>query len=56
MSLFFKFLITTLFLILIYVIYRSEIHWGGSNRPQYLIYLIGIVLAIFFLLYAPTLM
>jgi hypothetical protein len=48
MSLFFKFLITTLFLILIYVIYRSEIHWGGSNRPQYLIYLIGIVLAIFF--------
>jgi len=48
MIFFFRFLITTLFLILIYNIYRSEIYWQGSNRSYYLIYYIVILLAIFF--------
>jgi len=50
MNFFFKFLITTLFLIFIYVIYRSEIYWSGTNRPQYQFYLIGIFLTISFLI------
>ena len=45
---FFRFIITILFLILIYAVYRSEIYWLGSNRSYYLIYYIGILLAIFF--------
>lgn len=45
---FFRFVITILFLILIYAVYRSEIYWLGSNRSYYLIYYIGILLAIFF--------
>jgi hypothetical protein len=48
MNFFFKFLISTLFLILIYVFYRSEIYWDGSKRTYYFIYFIGILLAIFF--------
>jgi predicted tellurium resistance membrane protein TerC len=48
MIFFFRFLITTLFLILIYTVYRSEIYWLGSNRSYYLIYYIGILLAIVF--------
>jgi hypothetical protein len=48
MNFFFKFLISTLFLILIYVFYRSEIYWDGSKRTYYFIHFIGILLAIFF--------
>ena len=48
MNFFFKFLISTLFLILIYVFYTSEITWDGSLRAYYFIYFIGILLAIFF--------
>jgi len=48
MIFFFRFLITTLFLILIYTVYKSEIYWLGSNRSYYLIYYIGILLAIVF--------
>ena len=48
MNFFFKFLTSTLFLILIYIIYRSEIYWDGSIRTYYFIYFIGILLAIFF--------
>jgi hypothetical protein len=48
MKFFFRFLITTLFLILIYIVYRSEIHWKGIQRTYYLIYYIGTLLAIFF--------
>jgi hypothetical protein len=50
MYFFFRFLIATLFLILIYIIYRSEIYWGGSNRDFYLIYLIATCVVIFFLI------
>ena len=45
---FFRFLITNLLLILVYIVYRSEISWGGGKRDYYLIYLIGTCLAIFF--------
>jgi hypothetical protein len=48
MNFFLKFLITTLFLILIYIVYRSEIYFKGSERTYYLIYYIGTLLAIFF--------
>jgi hypothetical protein len=48
MNFFFKFLISTLFLILIYVFYKSEIYWDGSIRAYYFFYFIGILLAIFF--------
>jgi hypothetical protein len=48
MILFYRFLISTLFLILIYVFYKSEIYWDGSKRTYYFTYFIGILLAIFF--------
>ena len=48
MKFFFRFLITILFLILIYIIYRSEISWGGVKRNYYLIQCVGILLIIFF--------
>jgi hypothetical protein len=47
---FFRFFITTLFLILVYIIYRSEIYYEGSERVFYLIYFIGTLLAILFLI------
>ena len=50
MNFFFKVLVATLFLILVYIFYRSEIDWGGYKRDIYLIYLIGTCLAIFFLI------
>jgi hypothetical protein len=50
MNFFFKFLILTIFLILIYIFYRSEIYWDGSRRTVYFIYYIGTLLAIFFLI------
>jgi len=48
MILFYRFLITTLFLILIYIVYRSEIYWEGKLRNVYLIYYIVTLLVIFF--------
>lgn len=48
MNFFYKVLISTLVLILVYIIYRSEISMGGGKRDYYLIYLIGTCLAIFF--------
>ena len=38
------------FIILIYIIYRSEIFWDGSKRTFYFIYFVGALLAIFFLI------
>ena len=43
---FFRFLITTSLLILVYIFYKSEISWEGGNRNYYLIYYIGTLLAI----------
>jgi len=48
MIFFFRFLIITLFLILIYIVYKSEIYSLGSYRYYYLIYFIGTLLAIVF--------
>ena len=48
MIFFFRFLITILFLILIYIVYRSEIYSLGNYRYYYLIYFIGTLLAIVF--------
>lgn len=45
---FFRFLITTLLLILIYIVYRSEVYWLGSKRSIYSIYFIGALLTIVF--------
>lgn len=50
MSYFFRFLILTLFLILIYTFYRSEVIWQGSRRDFYLIYYVITLLTIFFLI------
>jgi hypothetical protein len=50
MKLLFKFLIAILFLILVYSFYRSEIYWAGSKRHYYLIYYIGTLIVIFFLI------
>ena len=44
MNFFFRFLLLILFLILIYIIYKSEIYWQGKNRSYYLIYYTGILL------------
>ena len=48
MNFFLRFFISTLFLILIYIIYRSEIYLGGSS--SHFIYQIWPLLAIFFLI------
>lgn len=50
MVFFFRFLIITLFLILIYIVYRSEIYWLGTNRSYYSIYFTAALLAIVFLI------
>ena len=45
----FKLLIIISILILIYIIYKSEIHWSGKNREYYSkFYLISFVSIIFF--------
>lgn len=49
MNFFFRVLIATLSLILVYIINRSEIYQGGGSNRYYLIYLIGACLAIFLL-------
>jgi hypothetical protein len=47
---FFRFLIATFFLILIYIVYKSEIYWQGNIRQFYLIYFLStLVLIIFFI-------
>ncbi len=47
---FFRFLITTLFLILFFLVYKLEIELS-YKRYYYLIYIIGTCLAIFFFLF-----
>ena len=50
MNFFFKFLIALFFLILIYIVYKSEIYWQGYIRQFYLIYFLStLVLIIFFI-------
>jgi hypothetical protein len=50
MNYFFRFLIIILFIILIYVVYRSEIYWVGSRRYAYLQYYNVTILTIVFLI------
>ena len=55
MIFFFRFLIIILFLILIYIVYRSEIYSLGNYRYYYLIYFIGTLLAIIFFIICTSL-
>ena len=50
MKFFFRSLLVISFLILIYIFYKSEISWQGTKRSYYLIYYIGTLLTIFFLI------
>lgn len=55
MIFFFRFLITILFLILIYIVFRSEIYSLGNYRYYYLIYFIVTLLAIIFFIICTSL-
>ncbi len=50
MIFFLRFCVTILFIILIYVVYRSEIYWAGSRRVNYLQYYNATILTIVFLI------
>lgn len=45
---FFYLLLSTLIVLLIYIFYKSEIYWQGSQREYYLKYFIFIIFLILF--------